>query len=181
MLQLGNGTSSGWQWSTLEANLILCSRLTIHLYWQANSVAGLRLGYQVANGPLCTLIWNVGNRNVAGEFWQLRKGNPLSIISNRAPLASFTWGIAQLSGLAIMMNTLSSNSHSIRADWWTGAGEGKWLPPQTSTVMNNFQNYTSPATNADAHVYALQDRGVKDFHAVLDGTTYILVDDVITS
>lgn len=180
-LQLGNGTLSGWQWSTLQANPVLGSGLTIHQSWQANNIPGLRLGYQIANGHLCTLDWNAWNTNVAGDLWQLREDNPLPIISTLAPLASFTWGTAHTNGLAIIINILSSSSHGVRSDWWTGVAGGSWPPPQSPAALSNVQNYTSLAANADAHIYALQDGGIREFQVGSDGTTYTLVGDVITS
>ncbi len=80
-----------------------------------------------------------------------------------------------------MMNILSSSSHGVRADWWTGVGGGTWPPPQTPAVMSSVQNYTSLAANADAHIYTLQGGGIKEFQVGSDGTTYTLVGDVTTS
>lgn len=49
-LQLGNGTTTGWEFYTLSANPVFGSGLSLALLWNASWPTSVRLYYQIANG-----------------------------------------------------------------------------------------------------------------------------------
>ena len=114
--KLGNATSGGRQWSTLQANPVLESQLSIHKHPHTNNIKDLRPQYQIVSGHHFTLGQNIWNANVAGDLWQLGEDDPLPIIFALTPIAYFSWSIEYCSGLAIITDILSSSSHDVRAD-----------------------------------------------------------------
>jgi hypothetical protein len=62
VLNLGNLTSSGWKWSTLNANAVAGTGMSLDLMWGPSWPTGLRLYYQTSNTVsyehLCSLNWD---------------------------------------------------------------------------------------------------------------------------
>lgn len=70
-LQFGNTTATGWTWSTLAANFIPGSSLSMNIKWQKNHPAGVRVYYQAENQYLSDLRWEYNNCTLAlpTELW----------------------------------------------------------------------------------------------------------------
>ena len=96
---------------------------------------------------------------ITGSSWS--DNQPLSVIAMNAPLATLTYGYTAR-GAPLLWGTLSSASSGTTFNWYNGR-YNLMGPTKNPNVMHSVQNYTSLATNADAHAYALQGGGLKEF------------------
>ncbi|MCJ1271465.1 hypothetical protein MMC22_011366 [Lobaria immixta] len=173
-LQFGNTTATGWTWSTLAANFIPGSSLSMNIKWQKNHPAGVRVYYQAENQYLSDLRWEYNN---SPSLWDLTGDQSFQMIPKGAPITSVVWGVAPGEGRPIWMEILSSGVTGIMVNWW--GFNWVWRPLQTPTIMNDgLNNYISLAANADAHVFALEDGNVHEFKMEADGT-WALVGDIL--
>lgn len=197
LFNLGNLTSLGWTWSTLNANPVAGSGMSLDLMWDSSSPTSLRLYYQTSNPAsyehLCSLNWDMPPADAeAGKStwltfhnvllfadqpnialngnWQNRETEPLNQISANASITSFTYGTVASNGLPIINAILDSSSHGVSSTFWLGSGGGAWSDGQTLQAMSATQTYTPLAANANAFVYAMQDGGVKEFVVAMDGS-----------
>ena len=117
-------------------------------------------------------------KGTATGLWALKESTPITMIPNKAPIASFTWDTT-VEGMPKILDTLSSGpggvmvrfrflSRSCRhADFdkvnqWVGT-RNTWLSSVTPGPMRGVQNYSSLAANNNAFAYAILNDTIWEF------------------
>ncbi|KAI9736315.1 MAG: hypothetical protein M1834_001201 [Cirrosporium novae-zelandiae] len=177
----GNFTGSGWEWSTLNANPIPGSGISLILRWGQDGVTtGLRLYYQIEAGNLCNLLWgDPAFDSIAAKNgnWQNREASDrsLQVIAFNVSIAAFTWGFTNTSQ-PILMGILSSGNHGVTDVWWTGVTDN-W-ETQNPETMSSVDTHTHLATNAGRRAYALEDGVIEEYEVEEDGTQWFQIGQV---
>ncbi|MCJ1244037.1 hypothetical protein MMC30_001234 [Trapelia coarctata] len=184
--QLCNLTSDAWAFSSINANAIAGSGVSLTKLSEAIYPAQLRLFYQIGSGSMVAADWVSGaqlaGENIAGKFsgWNLNENTPLSPPSTSPlPITSFPFGSTSpvvsygdiQGGFPSIVDVLISGP--------TGITEVAWLPNNTSTsyksastpqVFNKIQNFSSVASHGWGGFYAIQNGTLMEF--ALDGGNY---------
>lgn len=207
--QVVNASTSGEvHYTTLPGNPLAGSASTLNLRWRSDTLANIRLGYQLESGQIASTIWNGKTflpfrANVRSVRRREEKGGKLtsqiagtsnawkaaetpdqtgdySTTALRAPLASFNFGSGAPTAMPDYLFVLSSGKNGVAVDWWDNSDRNSahWGTPQSPAVMQRIRSLSPIAANGAGHVFAFEDGVVKEFTVGADGTTWTLVGSV---
>ncbi|KAL8728775.1 MAG: hypothetical protein Q9181_005219 [Wetmoreana brouardii] len=179
--QVVNTSMSGDpQYISLPGNPISGSGCTFNLLWRSTILAHLRLGYQLQSGQIASATWNgTSNRWKASET--AAGYAQFANTALRAPLASFNLGRGAPIAVPDYLFVLSAGNNGVGVDWWDNSDlkNAHWGTHQSPPPMQMVQPLSPLAANGAGHVFAMQERVVKEFTVDGgDGTTWNLVGDV---
>ncbi|KAL8674340.1 MAG: hypothetical protein Q9168_001269 [Polycauliona sp. 1 TL-2023] len=168
-----NVTTSGPQWTTLDADPTPGSGLAVNLQWRNFAPAGIRLYYQRREYNLVSVDWEsqAGLNDTANNAgWHSHEDDPIpGMAISGAPMASFSWGVDADSGDPLLMDILTWGPEGVRVSWWGGSSDQHWQDPTNIDVMANVQARTALAANTDRRIYALEAGVVQEFDVSTEG------------
>lgn len=126
--------------------------LAFALVHGTNNTGNLLVIYQTEDRGLCSAGFN------ESQGWTVNEGNPISELSTQAPLAAFTWNVAE----ADYLDVVSTGPSGVTVNYFNSTNGG-WTSVLSSGVLAQIQNYSAIAANAASHVYAYQDGNVKEY------------------